>query len=72
MKVGDPVRWRRIFEEYDYEHEDEYNDFGIIVSIDVWELSDPEQIILGVLFSKIGFVWCNPNSLDLVSNGEKS
>jgi len=71
MKVGDLVRWRR-FEESEYEVlDDEYNDFGIIVSIDVWELSDPDQVIIGVLFSKIGFVWCNPKSLDLVSNGEQ-
>jgi hypothetical protein len=71
MKVGDLVRWRR-FDPSDYiPEDDEYNDFGIIVSIDVWELSDPDQIIIGVLFSKIGFVWCNPRSLELVSNGEK-
>ena len=72
MKVGDLVRWRR-FDSCDYtDEDDEYNDFGIIVSIDVWELSDPDQIIIGVLFSKIGVVWCNPKSLDLVSNGVKS
>tara|TARA_R110001583_G_scaffold184021_2_gene342917 strand:+ start:901 stop:1119 length:219 start_codon:yes stop_codon:yes gene_type:complete len=71
MKVGDLVRWARFEDEYDFEDDDEYNDFGIIVSIDVWELSDPDQIILGVLFSKIGFVWCNPKSLELVSNGVK-
>ena len=66
------VRWRR-FDPCDYtDEDDEYNDFGIIVSIDVWELSDPDQVIIGVLFSKIGFVWCNPKSLDLVSNGVKS
>ena len=71
MKIGDLVRWALFDEEYDIV-DDEYNDFGIIVSIDVWELSDPDQIIIGVLFSKIGFVWCNPKSLELISDGVKS
>ena len=71
MKIGDLVRWARFDDEYDIV-DDEYNDFGIIVSIDVWELSDPDQIIIGVLFSKIGFVCCNPKSLELIIDGVKS
>ena len=67
MKIGDLARWRR-FDEYDID--DDYNDFGIIVAIDSWELSKPEQTIIGVLFSKIGFVWCNPDSLEIVSDGK--
>jgi hypothetical protein len=69
MKIGDLVRWARYDFEYGTEEDDEYNDYGIVVSIDVFELSDPDQIIVGVLFSKIGFVWANPKSLQIISQG---
>jgi len=66
MKIGDLVRWQGIGE---YELEDDYSDFGIVIAIDVWELSQNEQVIIGVLFGKIGFVWANPMSLEVVSAG---
>lgn len=63
MKIGDLVKWRR------YEDEEEmhtlYNDVGVVTSIDIFELSK-DQVIVGVQFSKIGFVWCNPKSLDVI------
>ena len=63
MKIGDLVKWKR------FDDEDEiltmYNDVGVITSIDIFELSK-DQVIVGVQFSKIGFVWCNPKSLEVI------
>lgn len=63
MKIGDLVKWKR------FDEEDEiltmYNDVGVITSIDIFELSK-DQVIVGVQFSKIGFVWCNPKSLEVI------
>jgi hypothetical protein len=74
MKVGDMVRWQRFNEEEDlYDNlnvpPERWNDLGIIIDIDVWDFmeTEPETIIIEVYFFKVGIVWCNPNSLDVVS-----
>ena len=63
MKIGDLVKWKR------YDDDEEimtlYNDVGVVTSIDIFELSK-DQVIVGVQFSKIGFVWCNPKSLEVI------
>jgi len=74
MKVGDIVRWTRFendpkLSEILKESEKKLNDIGIILDIDVWEPSDTEAetIVIEVYFLKIGVVWCNPSSLQVIS-----
>ncbi len=69
------VRWRKYSEfENFYDNvkipEERWNDLGIIIDIDVWDFmeTEPETIIIEVYFFKVGIVWCNPNSLVVVSN----
>jgi len=66
MKVGDLVRWQRFPEE---PLPLDTNDIGIIFAIDIWELSK-DDVIVGVHFSRIGFVWCNPQSLEVLDIDE--
>mgnify|MGYP003328560418 CR=1 FL=1 len=72
------VRWARfnqdedLFDNFEVEsHKERWNDLGIIIDIDVWDSleleSEPETIIIEVYFFKIGIVWCNPKSLEVVS-----
>jgi hypothetical protein len=77
MKVGDIVRWARFkkdpkLSEVLKESEKKLNDIGIILDIDVWEPSDieGETIVIEVYFLKIGVVWCNPSSLDVISQAD--
>lgn len=65
MRVGDLVRWRRFDD--DYSSEFESNDYGVVLTFDIYELSDDEQTIVGVWFMKIGFVWVNYKSIEVVS-----
>ena len=74
MKVGDMVKWKRFNEDdllYDNLNPplERWNDLGIILDIDTWEYmeSEPETIIIEVYFFKVGIVWCNPKSLEVVS-----
>jgi hypothetical protein len=64
MKIGDLVKWKKF--ENDSDVDSSYNDVGVITSIDIFELSK-DQVIVGVQFSKIGFVWCNPKSLEVIN-----
>jgi hypothetical protein len=74
MNIGDIVKWARfnndpkLTEVFD-ETEKRLNDIGIILDIDVWEPSDleAETIVIEVYFLKIGVVWCNPSSLEVIS-----
>ena len=74
MKVGDMVRWTRFNQDenlYDNLNapKERWNDLGIIIDIDVWDFmeTEPETIIIEVYFFKVGIVWCNPKSLEVVS-----
>ena len=77
MKVGDIVRWARFendvrLNEALSESEKKFNDIGIILDIDVWDPgeTEPETIVVEVYFLKIGVVWCNPSSLEIISKAE--
>tara|TARA_R100000152_G_C6694434_1_gene125302 strand:- start:65 stop:307 length:243 start_codon:yes stop_codon:yes gene_type:complete len=74
MKVGDMVRWTRFNQDESlYDNlkapKERWNDLGIIIDIDVWDFmeTEPETIIIEVYFFKVGIVWCNPKSLEVVS-----
>jgi hypothetical protein len=75
MKIGDMVRWARFKNDEDVYKDlnippERKNDLGLIIDIDVWDYMDtePETIIIEVFFFKVGIVWCNPSSLEVVSN----
>jgi len=77
MKVGDIVRWTRFdkdikLSEVFNESDKKLNDIGIILDIDVWDPGDtePETIVVEVYFLKIGVVWCNPSSLEVISKAD--
>ena len=68
------VRWTRFNQDeclYDNlkAPKERWNDLGIIIDIDVWDFmeTEPETIIIEVYFFKVGIVWCNPKSLEVVS-----
>ena len=75
MNVGDIVKWARFDKDEEIykvlgEPYDRWNDLGIILSIDVWDQleTEPETIVIEVYFFKVGIIWANPNSLDVVSS----
>ena len=77
MKLGDIVRWARFdkdakLSEVLKESEKKLNDIGIILDIDVWDPgeTEPETIVVEVYFLKIGVVWCNPSSLEVISKAD--
>ena len=68
------VRWTRFNQDESlYDNlkapKERWNDLGIIIDIDVWDFmeTEPETIIIEVYFFKVGIVWCNPKSLEVVS-----
>lgn len=78
MDVGDIVQWRRFKQDEEIyqtlgEPYNRWEDLGIILNIDVWEEveSEPETIVVEVYFFKIGIIWANPKSLDVVSSLSK-
>ena len=78
MNVGDIVKWARFDKDEEIykvlgEPASRWNDLGIILSIDVWEQleTEPETIVVEVYFFKIGIIWANPKSLEVVSSLSK-
>tara|TARA_R100000152_G_C6678016_1_gene112599 strand:+ start:430 stop:669 length:240 start_codon:yes stop_codon:yes gene_type:complete len=78
MNVGDIVKWARFDKDEEIykvlgEPRDRWDDLGIILSIDVWDQleTEPETIVVEVYFFKVGIIWANPKSLDVVSSLSK-
>jgi len=62
VNIGDLVRWKR----YDHEEDLKPNDLGVVITLEQWANIDDPALIIGVQFSRCGFVWCNPKSLELI------
>jgi len=78
MKIGDIVRWTRFDGDEDLykilkEPPSRLNDIGIVLSIDTWDEleTQPETIVIEVYFMKLGLIWCNPSSLQVVSSADE-